>query len=174
MLVAAPLPPKEFKGLYEAEFDYVWNTLRRLGVADANREDLCHDVFVTAWRKLKDYDPARPLRPWLFGIAYRVASDFRQRAYQHREVPDEDADSADDRPGPDEAVAQRQARELVRRALEHIPIERRGVFVMHDIDGIAAPEIAVALEIPLNTAYSRLRLARRDFGEAVARLKGGP
>ena len=62
----------------------------------------------------------------------------------------------------------------MRRALEHIPIERRGVFVMHDIDGIAAPEIAVALEIPLNTAYSRLRLARRDFGEAVARLKGGP
>ena len=178
MLVARSLPPDEFQRLYQAEFDYVWNTLRRLGVADANREDLSHDVFVTAWRKLKDYDPTRPLRPWRFGIAYRGASDFRQRAYQHREVSDDDADSADDRPGPDEAVAQRQARDLVRRALEFIPIDRRGVFVMHDIDGIAAPEIAAALEIPFNTAYSRLRLrlrlARRDFGEAVARLKGGP
>ena len=173
MLVARSLPPEEFQRLYQAEFDYVWNTLRRLGVADASREDLCHDVFITAWRKFKDYDRARPLRPWLFGIAYRVASDFRQRAYQHREVSDDEADAPDDRPAADEAVATRQARELVRRALEFIPIERRGVFVMHDIDGIAIPEIAESLELPLNTAYSRLRLARRDFGEAVARLKGG-
>lgn len=173
MQAARSLPPEEFQRLYQAEFDYVWNTLRRLGVGDANREDLCHDVFVTAWRKLKDYDPTRPLKPWLFGIAYRVASDFRQRAYQHREVSDEDADSADEGMAPDEAVAQKQARALVRKALEGIPIERRGVFVMHDIDGIAIPEVAASLEIPLNTAYSRLRLARKDFAEAVARLKGG-
>jgi len=173
MQVALSLPPEEFQRLYKAEFDYVWNTLRRLGVRDANREDLCHDVFITAWRKLKDYDPTRPLRPWLFGIAYRVASDSRQRAYQHREVSDEEADSADDAIAPDEAVAQKQARLLVRKALEEVPIERRAVFVMHDIDGIAIPEIAASLELPLNTAYSRLRLARRDFAEAVARLKGG-
>jgi RNA polymerase sigma-70 factor (ECF subfamily) len=172
-LAARTPQPEEFQRLYQAEFDYVWNALRRLGVADANREDLCHDVFVTAWRKLSDYDPTRPLRPWLFGIAYRVASDFRQRAFHHREVSDEEADAPDDRPQPDEEAARQQARSVVRRALEAIPIDRRGVFVMHDIDGTPIPEVALALEIPLNTAYSRLRLARRDFSNAVEQLKAG-
>ena len=72
----------DFTRLYESEFDYVWNALRRLGIAEAHVEDVAHDVFTTAWKKLADYDPTRPIRPWLFGIAYRLASDFRARAWQ--------------------------------------------------------------------------------------------
>jgi RNA polymerase sigma-70 factor (ECF subfamily) len=161
----------EFQRLYEAELDYVWASLRRLGVPNASLEDVCHDVFVTAWRRLGDYDRSRPIRPWLFGIAYRVASDLRNRAYQQREVLDDEADTADPGQSPHEAAERAQAKALVARALEQIPIERRGVFVMHDIDGTAIPEVAETFGIPLNTAYSRLRLARKDFEAAVQKLK---
>ena len=44
------------------------------------------------------------------------------------------------------------------------------MFVMHELDGHAAPEIADAMGIPLNTAYSRLRLARQDFAAAIKRI----
>ncbi len=166
--------PRDFRALYEAEFSYVWNSLRRLGAPPAHIEDLAHDTFVTAWRRMGDYDPSRPIRPWLFGIAFRVASDFRKRAFQQREVPDENldkVDAEDDRASPVDHVAAREARELVMRALESMPVERRAVFVMHELDGHAAPEIADAMSIPLNTAYSRLRLARQDFAAAIKRIQ---
>lgn len=166
--------PRDFRALYEAEFSYVWNSLRRLGAPPAHIEDLAHDTFVTAWRRMGDFDSSRPIRPWLFGIAFRVASDFRKRAFQHREVSDENLeqlDVEDDRLSPVDHVAAREARELVLRALESMPIERRAVFVMHELDGHAAPEIAAAMAIPLNTAYSRLRLARQDFAAAIKRIQ---
>lgn len=67
-------------------------------------------------------------------------------------------------------MARGEDRRLVTRALDAIAIERRAVFVMHDMDGIAVPEIARVLEMPLNTAYSRLRLARDEFRDAIRRL----
>lgn len=169
----ATLTAQDFKSIYEAELDYVWSSLRRLGVASAHLEDLTHDVFAIAWKKLADYDPSRPVRPWLFGIAMRLASDFRQLAWQKREVGGEEPDAEDTSMSSDEWVARRQAQAMVLTALRSLPMERRAVFVMHELDGIAIPEVAAALAVPLNTAYSRLRLARRDFAEAVAKLKRG-
>jgi RNA polymerase sigma-70 factor (ECF subfamily) len=60
-------------------------------------------------------------------------------------------------------------------ALQGVPLERRSVLIMHDIDGIAAPDIASALSIPVNTVYSRVRVARDEFRAALKReqLKGG-
>ena len=155
--MSGPAARSDFSALYEAHFDFVWNTLRRLGVADAHREDVAHEVFVTAWKKLGDYDPGRPLKPWLFGIAFRLASDFRARAVHQREVSDEGADAVDEARSPEGAVEQSQAQALVRAALAAIPVERRAVFVMHELEGLSIPEVAEAMEIPLNTAASRYR-----------------
>ena len=88
---------------------------------------------------------------------------------------DPDADWPDAAPGPEEEAAARESRSLVANALDRLPDEQRVVFVMHDIDGFSMPEIAEALESPLNTCYSRLRLARRKFAAIVRRerLRGG-
>ncbi len=160
----------DFETLYRAEFTYVWHTLRRLGVRERDLEDLAHDVFVVVHRRLGDYDPSRPLKPWLFGIAFRVASGDRRRARYHAEVAGTVVDVAADVPGADDQLAARQDRQLVLDALEALDLDRRAVFVMHDIDGHAAPEIAAAVGVPLNTVYSRLRLAREKFAAAVRRL----
>ena len=71
--------PKTFRQIYEAELGYVYTSLRRLGVKVRHLEDLTHDVFLVVHRKLDDYDSSRPLRPWLFGIAYRVALDHKRK-----------------------------------------------------------------------------------------------
>lgn len=168
---AAPPPPIDFRALYDAQLAYVWNTLRRLGVPASELEDLCHDVFVIVFRHLDRYDRRRPLKPWLFGIAFRVASDYRRSARVRREVPGAARELPSSAPSADEEVARRQGRALVAQALEALELDRRAVFVMHDIDGHAMPEIAEALGVPLNTAYSRLRLARADFTAAVRRVQ---
>jgi RNA polymerase sigma-70 factor, ECF subfamily len=169
---AAPPTPAEFTSLYRAQIGYVWSSLRRLGVRDADLEDVAHDVLATAYRRWSDYDPTRPLRPWLFGIAYRVASDFRRRAHHLREVfEDEPTDIADDAEGMDVRLSGDQDRVLLQQAIDCIDEGRRAVFVMHELNGHTMPEIADALGIPLNTAYSRLRLARADLTAAVKRLR---
>jgi len=157
--------------VFDENFDYVWNTLRRFGVRETDLEDLVQDVFLKIHVRSADYDAARPLRPWLFGFAYRVAADYRRLARHRVESHRAPGDVPAEEPSADERIRAREERALVRQALESVDLDRRAVLILHDLDEIPVPEIAVALEIPLNTAYSRLRLARAEFAAAAKRLR---
>jgi RNA polymerase sigma-70 factor, ECF subfamily len=156
---------------FQRELDYLFRTLRRLGVRSEDLEDEAHEVFLVLDRKWSQYDSSRPLRPYLFGIAFRVVAANRRR--QRREEPRVSDDVRDVAPLPDDALEVVRARQLVLRALERIPLERRAVFVMHDLDEVTMSEITRSLSIPLFTGYSRLRKARKEFEAAVLSLRGG-
>ncbi len=161
----------ELTALYRAEFPYVWNVLFRLGVTGPEREDFAQEAFAAAFKQWPQYDRSRPVKPWLFGISYRLVRDFR-RKHQHRferHGLEQDQIQGHHRSA-EEVVARQQGLQLVQRALESMELERRAVFVMHEIEGHPIPAVSEELQIPLNTAYSRLRLARRDFNQFVARL----
>jgi RNA polymerase sigma-70 factor (ECF subfamily) len=156
--------------VYERELDYLCRTLQRLGASPSDLEDLAHEVFLVLHRRWADFDASLPLRPWLFGIAFRVALAHRKRA--NREVPrswEAWMEIEDLGPRPDEAAELRQNRALLLAALERVPLERRAVLMMHDLDDASMRDIASALSIPLFTAYSRLRKARRELEEALRR-----
>jgi RNA polymerase sigma-70 factor (ECF subfamily) len=161
----------QFESIYREHFDHVWFTLRRLGVQERDLDDATHEVFVVINRRLSDFDPTRPLRPWVTGITYRVASDERRRARHRREIIG-DIPEATTKRGPLQALEAKQAHTLVMLALEELPMKQRAVFVMHELQGMTMPEIMEALDAPLNTLYSRLRLARRKFTLAARRLRG--
>lgn len=168
-----PVRPDEaaFAAAYEAEFEAVWLYLRRLGVPEADVEDAVHDVFVVAHRRYGAYDPARPLRPWLLGIAFRVAAQWRRRHRLEVSVAEPEPERPDDARGPEELIASAQARSRLQAALSRLDLDQRAVVVMHDLNGLPAPEIAAALDVPLNTVYSRLRLGR---AKVTAALRGEP
>jgi RNA polymerase sigma-70 factor (ECF subfamily) len=156
----------DVRAVFQAECGYVWKSLQRLGVRPADLEDTVHEVFITFHRRLDQYDSTRPIRPWLFAIAVRVASDYRKRAHRRYEVVGDEREVAgNDRP--DDAAEINEKRRIVMAALERLEPDRRAVLILHDIDGVSMPDIANSLAIPLNTGYSRLRLARRDFATAV-------
>jgi RNA polymerase sigma-70 factor, ECF subfamily len=159
-----------FRALFEAELQYVWNTLRYLGVHEADVHDVAHDVFITVFQRFEECDPSEPLRPWLFVIAYHAASNYRRLARHRREVHTDGVEPADEARGVEEAIDERRRAALLVRALDGIGMEKRAVLVMHDMDGVAVPKIAEVLSIPLNTAYSRLRLARNELAERVRAL----
>jgi len=151
---------------FQRELNYVYRTLQRMGTPRFEIEDLMQEVFVVLRRSWTEYDPARPLRPYLFGIMFRMASaHYRKRK---REVAIGDIDLDDTRPGPDEMLQSKQERAMVLAALEGIPLPRRAVLIMHELDDVPIREIASVLGIPLFTAYSRLRKAHREF-EALVR-----
>jgi RNA polymerase sigma-70 factor (ECF subfamily) len=167
----AAVQPPSLRDLFAMHAPYVWNTLRRLGVPPPDLEDLTHDVFVQVHGHLGAYDPARPVKPWLFGFAYRIASQHRRRAHRRRERHVEPDLIADGAAGPEETAVAEQRRRLVIEALQGIDLQRRAVFVLYELDGVSMSEIAHSLEIPANTAYSRLRVAREEFAAAVKRIQ---
>jgi RNA polymerase sigma-70 factor, ECF subfamily len=168
---ATPAHPPELEELFATHSRYVWNTLRRLGVHTSDLEDLTHDVFMQIHSNLSVYDPTRPMKPWLFGFAFRVASQHWRRTQRRREAPLYPGEAVDPGALPDTRLAAEQDRQLVLAAMDGIDIERRAVFVLYEIDGEPMDEIARSLSIPANTAYSRLRVARAEFAAAVKRLR---
>jgi RNA polymerase sigma-70 factor (ECF subfamily) len=160
----------DFAAIFKEHFEYVWHSLRRLGVRERDLEDVVHDVFVAVHRRLDAYDPARPLRPWLFAFACRVAADYRRQARHRVALVDDPEALRDPAPPVDEQANALQDLRRVARALDALDLDRRAVFVLHEIDGVPISEVARALRIPPNTAYSRLRLAREDFMSAIRRM----
>jgi RNA polymerase sigma-70 factor (ECF subfamily) len=171
-LVSSPAPRQTADeaclDAFQKQLDYVYRTLRRLGTASSEVDDLAQEVFLVLRRCWSEYDPGRPLRPFLFGIAFRIASAYERK--RRREVPFGVVEAGDLGPGPDDALQSKQARALVLAALDRIPLPRRAVLVMHDIDDVPVSEVASVLDIPLFTVYSRLRKARRELETAIRRM----
>ena len=145
-------------------------TLRRLGVTERDVEDMAHEVFAAVHHELPKYDRARPIRPWLFAFCFRIASHYR-RKHRRETLQDAASDVRDPSDAPDALLDQQRKRRLVLLALDEIELDRRAVFVLHELDGFTCQAIADSLEIPLGTVYSRLRLAREDFSAKLRRLR---
>jgi RNA polymerase sigma-70 factor (ECF subfamily) len=160
-----------FDDLYRAQFAYVWRTLRRLGVPERDVEDVTHDVFVVVNRRLPDYDATRPIKPWLFGIAFRLASEDKRRVRNRVEISADVADAPDGAPTAVELLEADEQRQLVLDCLAKLELGQRAALILVDIDGESPTEVAVALGVPLPTIYSRLRLGRAKFADAVRRAK---
>ena len=169
----APAPPAgelDFTELYEAYFDFTWRTVRRLGVRDALLDDAVQDVFIVVHRRLGDFEGRSSIKSWIFGIARRVASDYRRRASRkdRGKVPAEGlADSRE--PDPAEKAQRSEAVELLYQMLGGLEESKREVFVLAELEEMTVPEIAEAIDANVNTVYSRLRAARQAFERQVSR-----
>jgi RNA polymerase sigma-70 factor, ECF subfamily len=152
-----------------AELDHVHATLRCLGIAPSDIEDLVQEVFLVLLRKWTNLDHGRPLRPYVFGIVFRIALGHRRK--HRREVPSWRLESAADQTADlDDVLQNQQARRLILAALDRVPLGRRAVLLMHDLDEVPVAEIACVLGIRLFTAYARLRKARRELASALRRI----
>jgi RNA polymerase sigma-70 factor (ECF subfamily) len=159
--------------MFTDHYDFIWRTLRRLGLDAGAADDAAQQVFVTASRKLEAIRQGGE-RGYLFGIAFRVASDARRATARRRERPLEHAgDAADPTPTAEDALDQRRARAMLDAALEKLPMELRVVFVLHELEELAMNEIAALVGIPPGTVASRLRRARQEFESVVARASRG-
>lgn len=170
---AGPSPSREFLEVYRAHFPFVWRSLRRLGVAPANLDDASQEVFLVVHRRLPEFEGRSSLRTWIFGITLRVAAEFRRKAARGPALSAGDSTAwlADQGPSPLEVAERHDEARLLEAALAALPDERRAILVLAELEGFTVPEIAEAMGINVNTAYSRLRLAREAFSAAVTREK---
>lgn len=154
---------------------FIFRSLKRLGVAPAAVDDAVQDVFVVALRRESEFRGQSSFRTWLFGIAQNVARAYerkRQRALAFDALDDAQRSGG---PSPLEQVTSTEALRFVDEFLRRLSDDKRAAFIMADLEQIPVPEIARALGVNMNTIYSRLRVARREFkGLMQERFKDEP
>ncbi len=181
----SPAPAEEgptctFDEVYGTYFPFVWRSVRRLGVPERAVDDVVQDVFVVVHRRLSDFEGRSSVKTWLFGIVLRTVRDHRRTL---RRKPGQlgtpqcegsdgtgmDCLTASNDDGPHESAAKAQAVRLLHVLLDTLDDEKREVFVLAELEQMAVPEIAMAIDVNANTVYARLRAARHAFDEALAR-----
>lgn len=168
---AQQVPP--FSVIYERHFELVWSAARQLGIETAAIDDVVQEVFVVIHSRLATLQHVESLRSWVYGVARRVISSYRRTQRTRIASGDRYAEVADWieplPPTPQDLSELAERQRLLLRILSELDQIKREVFVLAEVEGFTMPEIAEALELPLNTAYSRLRLARQAFQQALAR-----
>jgi RNA polymerase sigma-70 factor (ECF subfamily) len=159
--------------LFKQYAPFVAGFLLRMGISRTDLDDVIQDVFLVA-HKLGGYAPG-PAKPttYLANIALRAATTHRrkQRVRSFVRPNDELVGSASgDMASPERAVDNQRQLALLQNVLERLDDDKRGIFIMAEIHGETVVSIAAGLGIPVDTAYSRLRAARKLFQEAAAEL----
>jgi RNA polymerase sigma-70 factor (ECF subfamily) len=150
----------------------IWRFLRRMGVSAARIDDAAQHVFLVAAQAIPRIVSGSE-RAFLYSTAVRVAHGLRRRA--EREIPDAEVTlGSSSIPSADELTDQKRARVILDALLDRMEIDARTVFVLFEIDGFTAPEIAGLLGLPLGTVASRLRRAREQFHLLVEELTTRP
>ena len=165
--------PPCFEQIFRDYFCFAWTGLRRLGVSPGLLDDAVQDVFLVVYRRLSEFEGRSALRTWLYGIMLRVAHDHRRRRGRAGEGELLDEGLVDGQPGPQEAAARAEGLRLLEQLLEGLDEAKRDVLILADLEQLTAPEIAQIVGVNPNTVYSRLRAAREQFNEAVARYQRG-
>lgn len=160
----------DFDQIYQDNFASLYRSARALGVQVHHIDDLLQEVFIVVHRRLKDFEGRSTIKTWLFGILWNCVCLYRRRRYQERRntFTDEEPTSTD--LSPHEQLVAKQAEARAAKLLEVLDADQRAVFIMAELEELSAPEIAEIVGAPLNTVYSRLRLARKKVNMAATNL----
>ena len=173
-------PSATFEEVYDEHADFVWRSVRRLGVDPSAADDVLQQVFLVVHRRLGDFEGTSSMRTWLFGILLRVVREHRRAL--HRKSPhlkggatnEDDLACIPDNTAlgnPEQALSRAEASRIINELLDTLDDDKRAVFVLAELEQMPANEIGQALGMDAPAVYSRLRAARTDFERAAAAFR---
>lgn len=169
------LVPPTFTEVYREHFAFLFRCARAFGVGPDSVDDVLQDTFLVVHRRLSEFDGKYP-RAWLSRILHNTVREHRRRfrrkeQHQGEYVEGEHARHVELDESPESKLLRAEATTELLAILAQLDDDQRAVFVLTELEEMSAPEISEALEVPLNTVYSRLRLARAKFSKAIATRK---
>jgi RNA polymerase sigma-70 factor (ECF subfamily) len=169
--LAEEQPKPILRELFEQHAAFVCRSLRRLGVVEADLDDMLQEVFLVVHKRLSDYEERDRVAAWLYTICARVAQAQRRKRARRRENVSADVPLGPAEPDQLRSIEQREAILLGQRLLALLPPDQREVFVLYELEDLAMREVAEAVGCPLQTAYSRLYKARERIFADVEQLR---
>lgn len=161
----------DFDALFTQHADFAWRSLARMGIPERDLEDVCQEVFVIVFKRFASFEQRSSLKTWIYGICRGLAANHRRKSSNAREVPAQGVVDLSSDEAAERALATREQRALIEALLARLPDEQREVFVLYEIEELTMREIAEALELSQNTAFSRLYAARASIDAACKRLR---
>ncbi|MET0339959.1 MAG: sigma-70 family RNA polymerase sigma factor [Polyangiales bacterium] len=165
----SPAPGLDCGALFDEHASFVWRVLKRHGVPERELADACQEVFLVVHRKLAEFEGRSSVRTWLHGVAVRVALGMRRKAHWTREVMRDDVPEVADAATAHERLERNQQLALIEAALVALSAPKREVFALYELEGMTMAEVARTLDVPENTALSRLYAARDEVRAFIAR-----
>jgi RNA polymerase sigma-70 factor, ECF subfamily len=156
---------EDFEHIYREHFDFACRSLRLLGVAPDALEDAAQEVFGIALRRLCEFEGNSSLKTWIFAIVQRVASNWR-RSRRRKQAPLEPLELESigcENPSPEAEAQSAQSLALIQAFCDDLDEGRRALLVLGLIEGVPMRELAATADIPLQTAYSRVRALRQSL-----------
>lgn len=162
--VAVVRPTMDFSTVYANEFGFVWRCLRALGVPAADLDDATQEVFMILHRRLASLSEPETVRGWIYGVVRNVAANHKRGARRKAASATalEREPTAHTATPLDNALVQEAANSL-QEFLQQLDADKREVFVLAELEEWTIPQVAKVIEVPVNTAYTRLRSARLEF-----------
>ncbi len=167
---AAALSPAQ---VFSDHVQDVARLLRRMGVAPGDLEDQCQEVFLVVLRRLPEFRGDAALRTWLYAICWRTVQGYRRaraRRARHSDLGGEPAVEATQ----ERAVHARACLDRLQCALDALDEARRAIFVLYEVEGLPMREVVEVVGCPLQTGYSRLKVAREAVRAAMIGPTPGP
>lgn len=160
-----------FRAFYERNFRFTYRIVSRLLDREGDVDDLVQEVFTIAGHKLDEFEGRAKETTWLYRIAANVVSADRRKRRRQRLLglrwlqPGPEDEQVD---GPDRNVERNDAQVLVRSVLAEMTEKKRNVFVLFELEGLSGQEVAEIVECPLDTMWTRLFHARKEFKAILA------
>lgn len=159
----------EFDALYRANANFVWRSLRRLGVPPASLDDATQEVFIVVHRRFHELRPGPTHRSWLFAIAQRVASGHRRWVRRKGNLLPLHEDFVAGTSSPLDSAIRTHGSELLLEFLEELDEPRRVAFILAELEQMTGAEAHAASGVNQNTLYARLTSARKALTAFIVR-----
>lgn len=160
-----------FRQLFAIHSPSVLRLIGRMLGRYGDTEDILQEVFLQVYRSLKDFRGDSKISTWIHRITVNVVLMARR---SHRSRPASAAVALDDtlhdeKPWPDEEAACQRRLLAFQRCIDSLPEKKRVVFLLHEIEGLPAAEIAEIVDAPILTVRTRLFYARQELAELMRR-----
>ena len=165
--------------LFDAHAPYLCRVVHRLTGSRETAEDVVQEVFLLAYNRRNELEDRTGIRTWLYRAAVNHVRHRRRSFSRYQGLMDryqQHPGHRDKEEGPDEVASRVERGRIMQECVAKLSEKLREVFVLYELEELEGNEIAAILDLPVNTVWSRLRLARAAFRAEWARrveVEGG-
>jgi RNA polymerase sigma-70 factor (ECF subfamily) len=166
---------RRFEAMVMPHLGAGYNLARWLTRNEHDAQDVVQEAYLRALRAFDGYRGG-DVRAWMLTIVRNTCFTWLQRRGALPAASADDAAEVPDHPeaGPEAQVLRRADAQVLRGALQDLPLEFREALVLREIEGLSYKEIAEVAGVPLGTVMSRLSRGRKQLQHLVLQRMGGP
>ena len=164
-----------FRQLMEQYKQYAFQLAYRILHCEEDAKDTVQEAFIRVWQHLSRFDLKKKFTTWLYRIVVNQSVDKLRQRKRRSEVTvrnENDSIFADPQQNPEGCCMNNEAMDRIRKAMDHLPLKQRLIFILRDLQQHSVKEVAEVLRCSQQTVKSTLYYARRNMRKIIENNEG--